>query len=128
MRGGVPSLYNIDSSTIRQRRGRLPGRSFTDTLTLSAHGFAAVGLVGAGGLKEEWLAPVARFRVVAALDPDAAGARAAENYRRMFAERGAQLTCLHLSSDVNDFFRQTPTAALEFSLMTEDALERDEGN
>jgi DNA primase len=129
MRGGVPSLYNIDAlSNLVSGEVVYLVEGFTDTLTLSAHGFAAVGLVGAGGFKEEWLAPLARFRVVAALDPDAAGARAAENYRRMFAERGAQLACLHLSSDVNDFFRQTPTAALEFALMTEEALERDEGS
>jgi DNA primase len=127
MRGSVPSLYNIDALA-RLVSGEVVYlvEGFTDTLTLSAHGFAAVGMVGAGGFKEEWLAPLARFRVVAALDPDAAGARAAEHYRRMFAERGAQLACLHLSSDVNDFFRHTPTAALEFALMTEDALERRE--
>jgi DNA primase len=124
MRGGVPSLYNVDGLT-NLVSGEIVYlvEGFTDTLTLAAHGFAAVGLVGAGGFKEEWLAPLARFRVVAALDGDAAGERAAEHYRRMFAERGAQLACLHLSSDVNDFFRHTPTAALEFTLMTEAAIE-----
>nr|MDQ3803741.1 toprim domain-containing protein [Acidobacteriota bacterium] len=96
---------------------------FTDTLTLLAHSFAAVGLVGAGGLKEEWLAPLACFRVVAALDPDAAGRRAARRYAEMFARRGLRLASLDLPSDVNDFFRQRPAAALEFELMTEAALE-----
>jgi DNA primase len=124
MRGGVPSLYNVDAlANLVSGEIVYLVEGFTDTLTLSAHGFAAVGLVGAGGFKEEWLAPLARFRVVAALDGDAAGKRAAHHYRRMFAERGAQLACLHLSSDVNDFFRQTPTAALEFALMTEAAIE-----
>ncbi|MGB7922747.1 MAG: toprim domain-containing protein [Pyrinomonadaceae bacterium] len=124
MRGGVPSLYNADALT-NLVSGEIVYlvEGFTDTLTLAAHGFAAVGLVGAGGFKEEWLAPLARFRVVAALDGDAAGKRAAEHYRRLFAERGAELACLHLASDVNDFFRQRPAAALEFTLMTEDALE-----
>ncbi|HEX8119195.1 MAG TPA: CHC2 zinc finger domain-containing protein, partial [Pyrinomonadaceae bacterium] len=74
MRGPVPALYNADSLA------HLPGgavvylvEGFTDTLTLLDNGFDAVGLVGAGGLREEWLAPLGRFRVAAALDPDAAG-------------------------------------------------------
>ncbi|MCA1635496.1 MAG: toprim domain-containing protein [Acidobacteria bacterium] len=130
MRGPVPSLYNLDALR------NLPSGSvvhlvegFTDTLTLTAHGFHAVGLVGAGGLKDEWLAPLARFRVVAALDPDDAGRRAAARYREMFARRGSGLAVLNLPADVNDFFRQHPAAALEFELLAETALEamRDEG-
>jgi DNA primase catalytic core len=125
MRGGVPSLYNVDALS------RLPSgkvvylvEGFTDTLTLAAHGFTAVGLVGAGGFKEEWLAPLARFRVVAALDGDAAGTRAAMRYQEMFAERGIQLAQLNLPSDVNDFFQHTPSAPLEFALLTEAAIEK----
>jgi DNA primase len=124
MRGSVPALYNADSLA------RLPSgavvylvEGFTDTLTLLTHEFAAVGLVGAGGLKPEWLAPLARFRVVAALDPDSAGRRAAERYDELFAARGMRLARLALPSDVNDFFRHHPAAPVEFSLMTEAALE-----
>jgi DNA primase catalytic core len=124
MRGGVPSLYNVDAL------GKLTSGSivylvegFTDTLTLSAYGFAAVGLVGAGGFKEEWLAPLARFRVVAALDHDAAGQRATLRYHELFTARGVQLAQLKLPTDVNDFFRQHPSAALEFALLTDAALE-----
>ena len=124
MRGHVPALYNSDSLAA------LPGgrvvylvEGFTDTLTLLARGFAAVGLVGAGGLKEEWLAPLGRFRVVAALDPDAAGRRAAARYRELFAARRMGLAVVELPSDVNDFFRQHPAAALELELLTERAFE-----
>lgn len=124
MRGGVPALYNVDVL------GRLTSGSivylvegFTDTLTLLAHGFAAVGLVGAGGFREEWLAPLARFRVVAALDADAAGRRAVTRYRELFAVRGVQLAQLRLPVDVNDFFRHDSSAALEFALLTEAALD-----
>lgn len=124
MRGGVPSLYNVDAleklasgSTVYLVEG------FTDTLTLLAHNFAAVGLVGASGLKEEWLAPLARFRVVSALDPDAAGRRAAGRYGELFQARGLQLARITLPTDVNDFFRHHPTAAIEFALLTEAALE-----
>lgn len=124
MRGAVPALYNVDAL------GRLASgavvylvEGFTDTLTLAAHGFDAVGLVGAAGLKAEWLAPLGRFRVVAALDPDAAGRRAAARYEELFAARGLRLLTVNLPSDVNDFFRQRPSAALEFQLMTERAME-----
>jgi DNA primase len=123
MRGVVPALYNADALA------ELPSgavvylvEGFTDTLTLVTHEFAAVGLVGAGGLKQEWLAPLARFRVVAALDPDAAGRRAAERYEELFAARGMRLARLALPSDVNDFFRHHPAASVEFSLMTEAVL------
>ncbi len=125
LRGAVPCLYNLDAL------GKLPSdaivylvEGFTDTLTLAAHGFAAVGMVGASGLREEWIAPLARFRVVAALDPDAAGKRAALRYQEMFAARGLTLAALELPRDVNDFFRSRPSAALEFALMTENALEQ----
>src|SRR5919198_584305 len=61
MRGPVPALYNVDALP------SLPSgtvvylvEGFTDTLTLAARGFSAVGLVGAGGLKEEWRPPPPR--------------------------------------------------------------------
>lgn len=124
MRGSVPALYNVDILK------DLPSgalvylvEGFTDTLTLLTHGFPAVGLVGAGGLKEEWIAQLARFRVVAALDPDEAGRRAAARYAEMFRAHGSTLARIELPLDVNDFFGQRPSAALELSLLTEAALE-----
>jgi DNA primase len=124
----VPSLYNVDALD-QLASGSIVYlvEGFTDTLTLLTHNFAAVGLVGAGGLKPEWLAPLGRFRVVAALDPDAAGRRAAERYEELFATRGLMLARVSLPVDVNDFFRQQPAAALEFALLTEAALENSGG-
>jgi DNA primase len=125
MRGSVPSLYNVDSlDELTSGEVVYLVEGFTDTLTLLTHGFTAVGLVGAGGMKEEWLAPLGRFRVVAALDPDAAGERAAARYQEMFASRGLYLAQLELPSDVNEFFQHHPAAPLEFKLLTEAALER----
>ncbi|HEX8175950.1 MAG TPA: CHC2 zinc finger domain-containing protein [Pyrinomonadaceae bacterium] len=124
MRGPVPSLYNVDSlEDLSSKEVVYLVEGFTDTLTLLTHGFAAVGLVGAGGLKEEWLAPLGRFSVVAALDPDAAGERAVARYQEMFSARGMQLAQLELPSDVNEFFQHHPSAPLEFKLLTEAALE-----
>ena len=124
MRGHVPALYNADSlQSLASGSVVYLVEGFTDTLTLLAHGFAAVGLVGAGGLREEWLAPLGRFRVVAALDPDDAGRRAAARYRELFAARGLRLAVIELPADVNDFFRQHPAAGLELDLLAETALE-----
>jgi DNA primase len=74
-------------------------------------------------LREEWLPQLARFQVVAALDGDTAGARAAAGYRKLFAAHGLSLATLALSSDVNDFFRARPSAPLEWVLVSESALE-----
>ena len=124
MRGGVPSLYNVDAlESLASDTVVYLVEGFTDTLTLLAHGFVAVGLVGAGGMREEWLAPLGRFRIVVALDPDKAGRRASLRYGEMFAARGMTLASVELPTDVNDFFRHHPTAALELALMTEAALE-----
>jgi DNA primase len=125
MRGSVPSLYNVDAlEELTSGEVVYLVEGFTDTLTLLTHGFNAVGLVGAGGLKQEWLAPLGRFRLVSALDPDMAGERAAARYQEMFAARGMRLAQLDLPSDVNEFFQQHPSAPLEFNLLTEAALER----
>jgi DNA primase len=124
MRGGVPSLYNVDAlAALPTDHVVYLVEGFTDTLTLTAHGFAAVGLVGVGGLKAEWLAPLARFRVISAFDPDAAGRRAADRYAELFATRGLRLARITLPADVNDFFRHHPAAAVEFELLTEAAVE-----
>lgn len=124
LRGSVPSLYNVDAlDELSSNEVVYLVEGFTDTLTLLTHDFTAVGLVGAGGLKEEWLAPLGRFRVVAVLDPDAAGERAVSRYQEMFAARGMRLAQLDLPSDVNEFFQHHPTAPLEFNLLTEAALE-----
>ena len=124
MRGHVPALYNVDAlAPLATGSIVYLVEGFTDTLTLASHGFNAVGLVGAGGLKEDWLAPLARFRIVSALDPDAAGRRASARYEEMFARRGMQLASVNLPADINDFFRQHAAASLELELLTEAALE-----
>jgi DNA primase len=123
LRGRVPALYNADVlDGLRSDEIVYLVEGFTDTLTLMVHGFHAVGIVGAGGFREDWLPPLGRFRVVAALDGDEAGQRAAARYRAMFAARGLDLAVLPVPTDVNDFFRSRPTAGVEWVLLTEAAL------
>jgi DNA primase len=128
LRGTVPSLYNVDTL------GELTSGSivylvegFTDTLTLLSNGFNAVGIAGASGFKEEWLALLGRFTLITALDGDDAGNLASTRYEEMFRRRGLPLVRLRLPADINDFFRDNPTAALEVSLLTEGAIEASAG-
>jgi DNA primase len=124
MRGAIPMLYNASAlADLADNEIVYLVEGFTDTLTLLSHNFCAVGLVGAGGLREEWMPALKSFRVVSVLDPDAAGERATSRYAEMFAARGMQLANVSLPSDVNDFFRTRATAALELALLTEAALE-----
>jgi DNA primase len=125
----VSSLYNADSleeipsgSTVFLVEG------FTDTLTLLTHGFNAVGIVGAGGLKDEWLPFFGRFSVVCALDSDAAGDAAARRYQQMFQERGLSLARLRLQGDINDYFGSNPAASVQIALLAEACLETAESD
>lgn len=123
LRGNVPTLYNADSLN-KLSSGEIVYlvEGFTDTLTLLTHGFNAVGIVGAGGFKEEWLASLGRFHIVAALDGDDAGQRATSQYKELFESRGLNLANVNLPSDVNDFFRGNAAAPIEFQIMTEELV------
>lgn len=124
LRGTVPALYNVDClAELRSGEILYLVEGFTDTLTLLTHGFAAVGLVGAGGLKKEWVPLLGRFTIVIALDGDAAGALAAARYQQIFETNHLPAAQVTLSTDVNDFFRNNRSAALELTLLTESALD-----
>ena len=127
LRGTVPSLYNVDLLS-RLESGAIVYlvEGFTDTLTLMSHRFNAVGIVGAGGFKEEWLPLLGRFQVVALLDDDDAGNANTARYQELFAQRRLRLTRVRLNADVNEYFRANPAAALELALLTESALESSE--
>ena len=125
MRGAIPSLYNADAlCDLKSGDIVYLVEGFTDTLTLIEHDFAAVGIVGAGGFREEWVPELARFNVVAALDPDKAGERAFMRYAEMFAARGLRLARIKLPTDVNDFFQRNAAAAVDLKLLSEAALEQ----
>ncbi|MEJ7616886.1 MAG: toprim domain-containing protein [Pyrinomonadaceae bacterium] len=125
LRGTVPTLYNADClADLKSGEIVYLVEGFTDTLTLLTHNFAAVGLVGAGGLKSEWVPQLARFKVIVALDGDHAGTNAAVRYAEIFQARQLHAARVTLPTDVNDFFQHNSSAALEMTLMAESALER----
>lgn len=124
LRGDIPALYGLD--TLAQ----VPSESYVylvsglmDALTLRAHGFHAVALAGADGLRRPSLPLLARFQIVAALREDAARADDLARYRALFATRGLLLPAIALGSDdVNQFFAARPTAALEWAILTDAAV------
>lgn len=125
LRGTVPTLYNVDCLTdLKSGEIVYLVEGFTDTLTLLTHNFTAVGLVGAGGLKSEWVPQLARFKVIVALDGDLAGTHAALRYAEIFHARQLHSARVTLPTDVNDFFMNNSSAALELTLLAESALER----
>lgn len=125
LRGAVPVLYNVDClAELRSGETVYLVEGFTDTLTLLTHGFNAVGIVGAGGLKKEWVPLLARFKILVALDGDQAGMLAAAKYQQLFATNHLHAAQVILPTDVNDFFKTRPSAALEITLLAESALER----
>jgi DNA primase len=74
VRGPIPCLYNVAALSADEV---WVAEGCIDTLTLASAGVAAVGIVGARGLKAAWLPAFADKTVVLALDNDAAGRVAA---------------------------------------------------
>jgi DNA primase len=108
--GPIPCLYNVaalDADEVWVAEGLM------DTLTLATAGVAAVGLVGARGLKEAWLPLFRDKAVVVALDNDAAGRAATEAVVRRLAPyaRALRVAVLPEGADVNAYYcaqRQLP--------------------
>ena len=105
MRGGVPSLYNLDALADDWRRPVMLCEGPVDTL--SAHqwapSYSAVGVFGAGSFKREWSAPLRGRDVVLAFDPDEAGDRGAMDVASELAAVGAVVRRMELphGMDVN---------------------------
>ena len=78
-----------------------------DTMTLSQAGFAAVGVVGAGGFKNEWADGLRDFNVRVAFDNDEAGKAGVKRVLQILRDRGVMASEVPLPKgckDVNEFF------------------------
>ena len=83
-----------------------------DTMTLSQAGFAAVGVVGAGGFKKSWADQLRDFNVRVVFDNDEAGEAGAKRVRQMLIGQGARASIVRLPKaheDVNEFFLRSST-------------------
>lgn len=108
MRGSVPAVFNGDS--LLEDKPALIAEGPIDTLSaiqLFGEKYACVGLIGAGGFKDEWLRPFRGRDVLLALDPDNAGERGAAKTRAALLSVGARVRQLRLReygcSDLNQW-------------------------
>ncbi len=106
----IPGLFNQD-----RLKDHDPNQSLflcegaPDTMILEQEGLAAVGIIGAGGFKAEWVDPLKPFNVHLALDPDSAGRSGSGRIREIFHQNDRPVWTLPLpegSGDINDYFLQ----------------------
>jgi DNA primase len=103
LRGSIPCLYNVsalEADEVWVAEGCM------DTLTLASAGVAAVGVVGARGLKAAWLPLFTGKSVVVAFDNDGAGRAATERLVPRLAAHAAAIRVVDLPPglDVNAYY------------------------
>ena len=112
VRRPIPCLYNHDLlDTLAPGEPVVLCEGVIDTLTWLDQGVAAVGILGVGTFKPEWLAALRPFRVLLALDADEPGMRAARALRERFAAAGQSVRQVRLPpgvKDVNELFVNHP--------------------
>lgn len=104
--------YNADALTQARETGEpiFVCEGATDTLTLAQSGRLAVGIVGTGGFKREWLPGFDGLSVYLAFDADDAGRKSASDVTRLFVDAGLPAPkVVRLPDgvkDINEFFRR----------------------
>ncbi len=103
---GRPPLYNTDIFK------RNPGKVYIcegviDTMTLTENYFAAVGVVGVQGFRDEFLPLFSGRRVKVAFDSDLPGQSAGQMLVQVLRSRGIEAEKVYLPDgyDVNSYFR-----------------------
>lgn len=108
VRRPIPCFYNHDLlETLAPGDPVVVSEGVIDTLTWLDHGVAAIGILGVGTLKAEWLEALRPFRVLLALDSDEPGVRAARSLHQRLAAAGQDVRIVTLPEgvkDVNDLF------------------------
>jgi DNA primase len=101
--GPIPCPYNVAALNAEEV---WVAEGCMDTLTLASAGVAAVGIVGARGLKQAWMPLFAGKSVVLALDNDEAGRTATkELVPRLQAQvRELRVAVLPEGADVNAYW------------------------
>jgi hypothetical protein len=106
--GSLPTLFNAD--TLRDAAPNSPVflcEGAPDAMILAQEGFTAVGVVGSGGFKADWIDLLAPFQVFLALDNDEAGRWGRERIAALLGKQGIACAVVELPEsykDVNDFF------------------------
>ncbi len=104
----VPGMFNGDALMSLPPGSELfVCEGVIDTMTLSQAGFAAVGVVGAGGFKNDWADSLRDFQVRVAFDNDEAGDVGGKRILEVLRARGVVVSRVRLPvgyKDLNEFF------------------------
>jgi len=112
--GKNPLPYNADALLDAKATGSpvFLCEGATDTLTLAQSGRLAVGIVGTGGFKAEWLEAFAGLDVYLAFDGDGPGRKAAKDVTKVFVDGGHKapktIRLPDSIKDVTELFRSNP--------------------
>ena len=107
VRRPICCLYNHDIlATLSPGDAVVLSEGVIDTLTWLEYGVPAVGILGVGCFKSEWIPKFRDRRVLICLDNDEPGQRAARDLRQRFIAAGQQafLVTLPRVKDINELF------------------------
>jgi len=112
VRRPICCLYNHDIlATLSPSDAVVLSEGVIDTLTWLEYGVPAVGILGVGCFKAEWIAEFKDRRVLICLDNDEPGQRAARDLRQRFVAAGQQAFLVTLPEgvkDINELFLEYP--------------------
>lgn len=103
IRRAIPCLYNHDVlAALPPGSPVLLCEGVLDTLTWLDHDAVAVGILGVGAFKHEWIEALRPFRVLLCLDNDEPGARLARSLLTRFHAAGLRAQIVALPEGVKD--------------------------
>ncbi|HHX38395.1 MAG TPA: hypothetical protein GX715_00385 [Armatimonadetes bacterium] len=112
VRRPICCLYNHDIlATLSPGDAVVLSEGVIDTLTWLEYGVPAVGILGVGCFKSEWIPKFRDRRVLICLDNDEPGQRAARDLRQRFIAAGQQAFLVTLPEgvkDINELFLKYP--------------------
>jgi len=112
VRRPICCLYNHDIlATLSPGDAVVLSEGVIDTLTWLEYGVPAVGILGVGCFKSEWIPKFRDRRVLICLDNDEPGQRAARDLRQRFVAAGQQAFLVTLPEgvkDINELFLEYP--------------------
>ncbi|MDH7569668.1 MAG: toprim domain-containing protein, partial [Armatimonadota bacterium] len=99
----IPCLYNHDVlDALPPGSGVILSEGVIDTLTWIDWGVPAVGILGIGAFKEEWVDALKPFRVFLCLDADEPGQRVARQLQRRLSAAGVPARLVALPEGIKD--------------------------
>ena len=98
-----PCLYNEESLKSMENNSVLYiCEGAPDTLSMLSYGLNAVGLPGAGTMKDSWIELIGRFSIIIVFDNDTAGQKGADDLSERLKDKGISVKKKKISSQYHD--------------------------